>query len=96
MSQNGTSNELVSVGEARRNLIPKKDGREVSSATTWRWINRGINNVRLKVVYVNSRPHTSQEMIRDFFARVTSSQMPKRDAQGSSVTDDELSSAGLN
>ncbi len=96
MSQNGTSNELVSVCEARRNLIPKKACREVSSATVWRWINRGINDVRLEVVYVGSRPHTSQEMIADFFARVTSSRMAKRDARDETVSDDELSAAGLN
>lgn len=95
MKQNGTVNELVTIGEARRNLIPRKDGREVSPATTWRWINVGINGVRLEVVYVGNTPFTSAEMVAEFFQRVTSARTAKRDAAEVPVSDDELEAAGL-
>ncbi len=96
MRQNGMSNELVCISEARRTLIPKKNGREPSPATAWRWWNIGIQGVKLEVVFVGNTPFTSQEMIHEFFQRVTAARTAKRDARDNSVSDDELADAGLN
>lgn len=95
MQTNGTTNELVSMGEARRNLIPRKNGKEISPATAWRWVNTGINGVRLEVIYVGNTPYTSAEMVAEFFQRVTAARISKRESLEVPVSDQGLSAAGL-
>ncbi len=90
---------LVDLSTARRTLIPcKKNGKAISPSTMWRWIRRGINDVRLEVRYVGSVPHTSQEAIQRFFDGVTEKRLAAHRSSDSgtvTVTEADLKKAGL-
>ena len=96
--------ELVSLNEARRNLIPRRpDGRSVSPSTVWRWIRRGLAGkdgepIKLSVIYCGSRPHVTRNAIDDFFERVTEARLANQvrsTALATDATREELESAGL-
>ena len=98
------NDELVSLDEARRNLIPlRSDGRPVNPSTTWRWIRDGLagiddERIRLDVLYCGSRPYVTRAALDEFFARVTTARLAKQLKSTASATDatrEELESAGL-
>lgn len=65
------SEPLVDLNYARRHLIPKKDGKPISPSTMQRWISKGVDGVRLAVVYVGRKPHTSEAAIQRFYQEMT-------------------------
>lgn len=65
------SEPLVDLNYARRHLIPKKDGKPVSPSTMQRWISKGVDGVRLAVVYVGRKPHTLEAAIQRFYHEMT-------------------------
>lgn len=93
------SETLVDLTTARRTLIPRKrDGKVLAPSTLWRWIGKGIDGVRLEVVYIGATPHTSHEALQRFFDAVTSARLAKlRTSEPELVvaTDAELHEAGL-
>ncbi len=93
------SENLVDLITARRTLIPRKrDGKTLAPSTLWRWIGKGIEGVRLEVVYIGATPHTSREALQRFFDAVTAARLAKmRSDEPETVfaTDEELAAAGL-
>lgn len=99
-----THDELISLDEARRTLIPRRpDGRPVNPSTIWRWIHKGLagidgERIRLDVFYVGSRPYVTREALERFFARVTESRLANHRRAATAATDvtqEELADAGL-
>jgi hypothetical protein len=91
--------ELVDLSTARRTLIPRKrGGKTVAPSTVWRWINSGLDGVRLEVCYIGSVPHTSKPALCRFFDAVTAARLAKKlksEPTSAIVTDAELRKAGL-
>jgi hypothetical protein len=91
--------ELVDLSTARRTLIPRKrSGKTVAPSTVWRWINSGLDGVRLEVCYIGSVPHTSKPALCRFFDAVTAARFAKKlkcESTTAIVTDAELLRAGL-
>ncbi len=65
------SEPLVDLNYARRHLIPQKNGKPVSPSTMQRWVSKGVDGVRLAVVYVGRKPHTSEAAIQRFYNEMT-------------------------
>lgn len=63
--------QLQDLSFARQYWVPKKNGKPVSPSTIQRWISKGINGIRLEVVYVGRKPHTSRAALQRFFGEVT-------------------------
>ena len=93
------SEELADLTTARRTLIPRKrEGKTLAPSTLWRWISKGIDGVRLEVVYIGATPHTSREALQRFFDAVTAARLAKMQSSAPELlvaTDAQLKAAGL-
>lgn len=87
--------DLVDLNTARREEIPLKNGKPVAPATPWRWRKKGIDGVKLKVVFAGSTPVTCRRWINEFFEAIAASKSAKRLAEDAPVSDSELREAGL-
>lgn len=101
---NNCSEQLVSIGYARKHLIPPSDGgRLINPSTVYRWIRTGLegldgNRIRLEATYRGQTPFTSAEAINRFFAAVTTARLARIEktlADSAEVSDCELAAAGL-
>lgn len=89
---------LQDLNFARRYWMPKKDGTPVSPSTMQRWTTTGIDGVRLSVVYVGRKPHTSQAAIQRFFGEVTAKRAARLAAAEAAIemaSSQDLRRAGL-
>ena len=95
------NDELVSLNEARRELIPPRpDGRAVNPSTVFRWIKHGLagpddERIKLDVVYVGSRPYVTRDALDRFFARVTEARTATPHTVAMTASNAELADAGL-
>ena len=55
--------------------VEESTGRRMNIATLYRWRNQGLHGVRLEVVYILGKPHTSIEALRRFDELVTAAKM---------------------
>ena len=91
---------LIDYGTARRKHVPpRSNGKPVSKSTVQRWAGKGIDGVRLEVLYCGATPMTSAEAIQRFFQAVTAARLAKLRADDApqllTATDAELAAAGL-
>ena len=93
--------DLIPLRKAIQTEIPSA----VAISTVWRWATKGLApardgepRIKLEVIYVGNRPHTTRQAIRDFLNRATEARLARIDSKqqrGHDVTDAELSEAGL-
>lgn len=57
---------LISLPELR-DLVFRRTGRKIASATVYNWVNRGIKGRRLGVVRVGGRIYTTEGAIEQWF-----------------------------
>ena len=98
---NAKTKDLIPLYQAVRTEIPS----EPSAATVWRWVTRGLapandgeSRIKLEVLYVGSRPHTTRAAIRDFINRATQARlqcMERTQQRQVDVTEAELAAVGL-
>ena len=99
------SEELTTLAQARRDLIPSRNGKPVSPCTLWRWIYKGLrlpdgSRVHLEVVQIGGTPMTSREALARFFRRLTEARRTQADqseepTERSDTTHRRLERAGL-
>lgn len=99
-----TAPELFPLNRARRRLIPQSEnGKARNCSTLWRWVRKGLagvngERIKLRVVYVGRTPHVSEEMVNEFFDRVTAAKLERirqQELASAEVTTAELAAAGL-
>ena len=56
--------------------LPSRDGRRLSLATIYRWLNRGVRGVRLKAKRVGGTWATSEAWLKEFFDALSGSPAP--------------------
>lgn len=98
MMQATDDNELFDLGTARRREIPRRGDKPVSSSTVVRWYTKGINGVKLEVVYIGSKPYTDRQRLKRFFDEVTARRLARDQEKTPAVitaSDAELQAAGV-
>lgn len=98
---NSPTSELLPLKKAIQSEIPSA----VAISTVWRWATKGLApahdgepRIKLEVIYVGNRPHTTRQAIRDFLHRATEARLARIESnrqRGHDVTDAELIAAGL-
>lgn len=98
---NAETRDLIPLYQAVRSEISG----EPSTPTVWRWVTRGLapandgeSRIKLEVLYIGSRPHTTRAAIREFIDRATQArlQCQERSQQRHvDVSEAELEAAGL-
>ena len=93
--------ELIPLRKAVQQEIPAA----VAISTVWRWATKGLApaidgepRIKLEVLYVGNRPHTTRRAIREFLDRATQARLSRIDLNQRrcvDVTDAELADAGL-
>ena len=91
---------LIDYGTARRKYIPSRpSGKPIAPSTFQRWVSKGINGVRLEVLYCGATPMTSVEAIQRFINRVTAARLAKLRTEATpellTASDEELAAAVL-
>lgn len=93
--------ELIGIEEVSQ-YVPKKNGKRLHLATAYRWVNRGINGIRLESVLCGRRMCTSREAIRRFFVALNANRNPApaprtlaQRAKASARAADELQKMGV-
>ncbi len=92
--------QLIDCGTARRkNVPPRQNGKHIAPSTFKRWYSKGINGIRLEVLYCGATPMTSAEAVQRFFRAVTTARLAKLRTDDApqllTATDTELAAAGL-
>lgn len=89
--------QLVSLTDARKMLIPKRpDGKPVARNTVWRWATHGVHGVKLKIVHVGVSPMTSAKWLSEFYEAITAARMPAQAADRRiTASEADLEAAGL-
>jgi hypothetical protein len=77
--------EYRSLTYARKNMIPKNDGRPLTAPTVLNWYTRGVCGQVLDVLFIGGVPHVTQKMLDDFFRRVTEAKKKKMRQQSDGV-----------
>ena len=95
------TSELLPLKKAIQKEIPTA----VAISTVWRWATKGLApaidgepRIKLEVLYVGNRPHTTRRAIREFLDRATQARLSRIDLNRRrcvDVTDAELADAGL-
>ena len=94
----------VSLGDARRDLIPRKNGKPISPATLYRWIDQGVragdgSRVKFPAVRIGRDLVTTRESVKRFFdelMRRSGYQPPAADdGELPAETEHQLRAAGL-
>lgn len=98
---NALTDDLISLNQAARHEIPGTP----SVSTVWRWTTKGFApaidgepRIKLEVLYVGSRPHTTKIAIREFLERATAARLARIERtqqRCADVSDTELLEAGL-
>ena len=57
--------------------LEARDGKRLALPTIYRWINSGLCGIRLEVIYLAGRAHTSVEALRRFDLAVTTAKLGK-------------------
>lgn len=68
--------QFVSLGVARRTLIPHLKGKPVAPSTLWRWAHKGCRAgdgsvVRLALTYIGGTPMVNAAAVQQFFDELT-------------------------
>jgi hypothetical protein len=99
--------QLFTLGEARRKLIPRNNGKEIAPSTIWRWTRKGCRTadgalVMLEVAWVGGRPMTSLQAVQRFTSELTNrnqvdspSDISEQPKVRSPATETRLKEAGL-
>ena len=66
----GSDKGLISLTEATR-IMPRLDGKKVSTCAVWRWARRGLRGVKLDYCRVGRRICVTHQALRQFFTRLT-------------------------
>ncbi len=93
---------VVSLTDTIKHLPRRRGGRDVHVATLYRWAQRGVRGVRLKILKVGGTKCTSLEALQRFFerlgARAAGDPQPvrttKQRERASQIANDELAAAG--
>lgn len=91
---------LVPLNEARKKLIPRRNGKTLNGGTLRRWVHDGLagendERIRLEVVYIGRTPHVSAQMIDNFFRAITAARLSLAKKTRCDVTEDDLRAANL-
>ena len=94
--------QSVSIAFARNRLIPELNGKAISPATAYRWIDKGVLagdgvRVRLEAVKVGRNLVTTEESVQRLLDELTrrSAVTPTSDSRLSSEVTEDLRSNGL-
>lgn len=95
------TDDLIPLNQAARHEIPGTP----SVSTVWRWTTRGLApaidgepRIKLEVLYVGNRPHTTKQAIREFLERATAARLARIELtqqRCADVSDSDLAAAGL-
>ena len=95
------TSELLPLKRAIQQEIPIA----VAISTVWRWATKGLlpgkdgePRIKLEVLYVGNRPHTTRQAVRDFLSRATQARLARIESNQQrchDVSDAELAAAGL-
>lgn len=95
------THDLIPLNQAIREEIPSA----IAVSTIWRWATRGLSpavdgdpRIKLAVLYVGNRPHTTRAAIREFLELATKARLARielKQQRCREVTDVELADAGL-
>jgi len=66
-----STESVISLATAAREVPNRRGKRGVNVATTWRWAGRGVRGVRLETCMIGGIRMTSREALHRFFASVT-------------------------
>jgi hypothetical protein len=98
---NAPTDDLMPLNQAIRQEIPG----HMAPSTPWRWATRGLApatdgepRIKLEVLYVGNRPHTTKQAIREFLQRATAARLARmegRQQRCADVSDADLDAAGL-
>ena len=93
--------DLIPLRKAIQTEIPTS----VAISTIWRWATKGLApatdgdpRIKLAVLYVGNRPHTTKAAIREFLELATKARLTRielKQQRCREVTDAELADAGL-
>jgi len=93
--------DLIPLRKAIQTEIPTA----VAISTIWRWATKGLApatdgdpRIKLAVLYVGNRPHTTKAAIREFLELATKARLARielKQQRCREVTDAELADAGL-
>jgi hypothetical protein len=93
--------DLIPLRKAIQTEIPTA----VAISTIWRWATKGLApatdgdpRIKLEVLYVGNRPHTTKAAIREFLELATKARLTRielKQQRCREVTDAELADAGL-
>jgi hypothetical protein len=88
--------QVTGLAEAARLLPQLRRGRPVSPSTIYRWIESGVNGIRLETAMLGGRRVTSKEALLRFFARLNaeSDVDTVAAAQQQQTVEDELNGRG--
>lgn len=100
MSINFIRERPVSISVARKTLIPAIDGRPISPATAYRWIDRGVLTgdgcrVRLEAVRIGRALATTKEAVDRFLDEVSRRSSARTETKLPANVESELVAAGL-
>ena len=62
-----TTENLITLSKAARDLPSRNGKRGINNSTVWRWTVRGIRGVKLETVLVGGTRFTSQQALNRFF-----------------------------
>ncbi len=95
------TSELLPLKRAIQQEIPTA----VAISTVWRWATKGLApakdgdpRIKLEVLYVGNRPHTTRQAVRDFLSRATQARLARIESNQQRCldgSDAELAAAGL-
>lgn len=87
--------ELVHLREVPA-LLPSHAGKRIHISTVYRWVNRGVDGVRLETVKVGGLHYTSHEALSAFFVQNPNYRPPYGRSPPSAEADpDELTRDGI-
>jgi hypothetical protein len=98
---NADTSELLPLKKAIQREIPTA----VAISTVWRWATKGLApatdgdpRIKLAVLYVGNRPHTTKAAVREFLELATKARLARielKQQRCREVSDQDLAAAGL-